>query len=238
MALPSSGPLSIGAIRTELGSGSGSLRTLSAAAGKSTPDSMSEFYGYSAYTPPSLQSWGTSQSGAGTQANPYVITRTSFTKNNPADALGGCGDYIADIQFEIISRQVFWNAGIFINQTNVPQRGYVTINTLNTNGQWLEGDQFSEIFWQNGITFGSGAVFETYFGQNSPTLLRNAWQNRMITLTNTTVGRQFSLQIKSRQIWREDGYGCEDWQLYYQSFYNNYDPSITNLTLSVWFEPI
>ena len=44
MALPSSGPLSIDDIRTELGSSSGSLRTLSAAAGKSTPDAISEFY--------------------------------------------------------------------------------------------------------------------------------------------------------------------------------------------------
>lgn len=48
MSLPSSGPLSINQIRTELGSGSYSLRTLSSAAGKSTPDAISEFYGYSA----------------------------------------------------------------------------------------------------------------------------------------------------------------------------------------------
>ena len=47
MALQSSGAISISQIRTELGSGSGSLRTLSAAAGKSTPDAMSEFYSYS-----------------------------------------------------------------------------------------------------------------------------------------------------------------------------------------------
>ena len=46
MALPSSGAISISQIRTELGSSSYSLRTLSAAAGKSTPDAMSEFYGY------------------------------------------------------------------------------------------------------------------------------------------------------------------------------------------------
>ena len=46
MALPSIGSLSISQIRTELGSGSGSLRTLSALAGFSTPDSISEFYGY------------------------------------------------------------------------------------------------------------------------------------------------------------------------------------------------
>ena len=47
MALQSSGAISISQIRTELGSGSGSLRTLSSLAGKSTPDAMSEFYGYS-----------------------------------------------------------------------------------------------------------------------------------------------------------------------------------------------
>ncbi|CAB4154009.1 hypothetical protein UFOVP638_47 [uncultured Caudovirales phage] len=46
MALPSSGTLSISQIRTELGSSSGSLRTLSGLAGKSTPDAISEFYGY------------------------------------------------------------------------------------------------------------------------------------------------------------------------------------------------
>lgn len=51
MPLPSSGALGIGAIRTELGSGSGSLRTLSSLAGKSTPDAISEFYGYSASDP-------------------------------------------------------------------------------------------------------------------------------------------------------------------------------------------
>lgn len=48
MALQSSGAISVGQIRTELGSASGSIRTLSAAAGKSTPDAMSEFYSYSA----------------------------------------------------------------------------------------------------------------------------------------------------------------------------------------------
>jgi hypothetical protein len=55
MALPSSGPLSISAIRNEEVNVGGlpstySLRTLSSQAGKSTPDSISEFYGYSAAT--------------------------------------------------------------------------------------------------------------------------------------------------------------------------------------------
>jgi hypothetical protein len=48
MTLQSSGAISISQIKTELNSSSNSLRDLSAAAGKSTPDSMSEFYGYSA----------------------------------------------------------------------------------------------------------------------------------------------------------------------------------------------
>jgi len=56
MALPSSGEISIGDIRTEIGSSSGSLRTLSSAAGKSTPDAMSEFYGYSHVTLTSFSS--------------------------------------------------------------------------------------------------------------------------------------------------------------------------------------
>jgi hypothetical protein len=62
MPLPTSGAISISQIRTELGTSSGSLRTLSSLAGKSTPDAMSEFYGYSnalpigidAYVPYSL----------------------------------------------------------------------------------------------------------------------------------------------------------------------------------------
>jgi len=56
MALQSSGQISIGDIRTEIGSSSGSLRTLSAAAGKSTPDAISEFYGYSHVTLTSFSS--------------------------------------------------------------------------------------------------------------------------------------------------------------------------------------
>jgi hypothetical protein len=47
MPLPPSGQISINQIRTELGTSSGSLRTLSSLAGFSTPDAMSEFYGYS-----------------------------------------------------------------------------------------------------------------------------------------------------------------------------------------------
>ena len=55
MALPGSGPLSIGEIRDEQVNYGGfsstfSLRQLSSNAGFTTPDSVSEFYGYSALT--------------------------------------------------------------------------------------------------------------------------------------------------------------------------------------------
>jgi len=55
MALPSSGPLSIGNIRDEQVNNGGfassySLRQLSSNAGKASPDAISEFYGYSAAT--------------------------------------------------------------------------------------------------------------------------------------------------------------------------------------------
>lgn len=52
MALQSSGAISINDIRVELGQAqaNSSLRSLSSIAGKSTPDAMSEFYGFSAST--------------------------------------------------------------------------------------------------------------------------------------------------------------------------------------------
>jgi hypothetical protein len=49
MALPGSGQLSFSAIATELGAGTPySLRNMSSTAGFSTPDNVSDFYGYSA----------------------------------------------------------------------------------------------------------------------------------------------------------------------------------------------
>jgi hypothetical protein len=68
MPLQSTGTIKISEIHNALSSGSYSLRTLSAAAGKSTPDAMSEFYGYSAVPVPYMkfESWNTSSySGSG-----------------------------------------------------------------------------------------------------------------------------------------------------------------------------
>ena len=95
MALQSSGAISVGQIRTELGSASGSIRTLSAAAGKSTPDAMSEFYGYSAGgiitsgLQLNLQTVGTSSyPGSGT-------TWTDLTVNGYNATMSGTVPYVA-----------------------------------------------------------------------------------------------------------------------------------------------
>ena len=50
MALAASGQISINDIRNEIGTSDGSLRALSSLAGKSTPDSLSEFYSYDAFS--------------------------------------------------------------------------------------------------------------------------------------------------------------------------------------------
>lgn len=52
MPLPSSGAISMSQIKAELSSASNSLRAYSLQVGFTTPDSMSEFYGYSPPTPP------------------------------------------------------------------------------------------------------------------------------------------------------------------------------------------
>lgn len=82
MALPSSGPLSIGDIRTELGSGSGSLRALSALASFSTPDAISEFYGYNAAIA-TVEVYNSSYDIYITSIAVNGVTVTGFTTVNP-----------------------------------------------------------------------------------------------------------------------------------------------------------
>ena len=74
MALQSSGAISMSQIGEELSNSSRSLRTLSAAASKSAPDSFSEFYSYSAYSP----SFNFNNISTST-ANAFVNTNTTTT---------------------------------------------------------------------------------------------------------------------------------------------------------------
>jgi hypothetical protein len=89
MALPTSGPISISQIKAELGSGSNSLRTLSAAAGKSTPDAMSEFYGYSPPATCTNTSFGFNRTNYNTACSNYnfgILTGVGMVGSTLADA--------------------------------------------------------------------------------------------------------------------------------------------------------
>lgn len=78
MALQSSGAISISQIQAEVG-GSYSLRALSAAAGKSTPDAMSEFYGYSSAVTVNINVYLPSNVGC---YNYYTFAATSSVNVN------------------------------------------------------------------------------------------------------------------------------------------------------------
>lgn len=85
MPLQGSGAISINQIRTELASGSYSLRTLSAAAGKSTPDAMSEFYGYSGFPSGLVAGYNSaSYSGSGSTWNDISGNARHMSLDNPS----------------------------------------------------------------------------------------------------------------------------------------------------------
>lgn len=93
MALQSSGAITINNIRNELGTSDGSLRNLSSTAGKSTPDSISEFYGYShapAYVTMSMPYGGGTYDGCGMSMDSYAY----FTgTGSGGQYVGPWGDY-------------------------------------------------------------------------------------------------------------------------------------------------
>lgn len=113
MALQTSGAISISQIKTELGISDNSLRALSSAAGKSTPDAMSEFYGYSAGPPAAYFSgdfYGTVNTGYeqgdtfvqygsfGVGANDYpfygyIYWRLNFDRCDYCDFYGSRSDF-------------------------------------------------------------------------------------------------------------------------------------------------
>jgi len=90
MPLPSSGAISISQIRAELGTSSGSLRTLSSLAGFSTPDAMSEFYSYSSESMNGVtggvmdayQSYGDWYCGCGENFTGYQTTAGRWLRGN------------------------------------------------------------------------------------------------------------------------------------------------------------
>lgn len=87
MALPGSGnSLSISQIKAELNSSSNSLHDLSVLAGFSTPDAISEFYGYSAaptLTPFDMAIMGSPDSNNACQEGPTFPTETFYADADP-----------------------------------------------------------------------------------------------------------------------------------------------------------
>ena len=104
MALPSSGTLSIGDIRTELGSSSGSLRTLSGLAGFSSPDAISEFYGYSALTAITLSEVGFNDTEQGCTEGATGETLSYYSNTDPV----AVNSYIYDSNREIFNGNNQW----------------------------------------------------------------------------------------------------------------------------------
>ena len=85
MPLQSSGAISINDIHNALSSSSYSLRTLSAAAGFSTPDAMSEFYGYSGFPSGLVAGYNSaSYSGSGSTWNDMSGNGRHMTLTNPS----------------------------------------------------------------------------------------------------------------------------------------------------------
>jgi hypothetical protein len=83
MALQGSGAISINDIRVELGQGqaNSSLRSLSNLAGKSTPDAMSEFYGFSSATEFSISEMGFPDAEQCCMEGPGVGTQAVYSSS-------------------------------------------------------------------------------------------------------------------------------------------------------------
>jgi len=104
MALPSSGSLSISAIKTELGSSSNSLRTLSGLAGFSTPDAISEFYGYSSLTAIALSDVGFNDTEQGCTEGSNSETASYYSTTDPV----AVNSYIYDNNRDIFNGNNQW----------------------------------------------------------------------------------------------------------------------------------
>ena len=162
MPLQSSGAISINQIRAELGSGSYSLRTLSAAAGKSTPDAMSEFYGYGAVSWPSglvaRYDAGSSSSYPGSGTTWYDLSGTGFhaTLTNPSWTSSGYFSSNSSTNFAVPG-----NTTIYSSDFTWCIRFQVTSNLDDwTSLWWSETGTKNLIFggWGLGRTSAGGAL--------------------------------------------------------------------------------
>jgi len=152
MALPSSGPLGINQIRTELGSGSGSLRTLSSLAGKSTPDAISEFYGYSSLPSGLLAGYkASSYPGSGTTWNDISGNGRHMTLVNPRWLSNGGGGYYFESRYDT-NFQIPGSASLYSNFGSGNEFTWVIRAQWFTSYQDLTGLFWSESTSKNFLT--------------------------------------------------------------------------------------
>ena len=146
MALQSSGAISFSQIKTELASSSNSLRALSAAAGFSTPDAVSEFYGYSSVAPPSVTTnsltgvgetymtlnGNVTSDGGGTitQRGFYFGTNSSSPTNNTKITLGGTTGGISTVRYGLSSGTTYYCWAFATNASGTTYGSRVQANTI------------------------------------------------------------------------------------------------------------
>ena len=123
MPLQNSGAISFSQIKTELTSSSNSLRALSAAAGFSSPDAVSEFYGFSSGSAPSVTTYAVQQvseyqfyvtgliSDDGglsiTEKGFYVGTNSASPTNNTKYSVGG-GTYFGNWIYNLSQNTTYY----------------------------------------------------------------------------------------------------------------------------------
>jgi hypothetical protein len=250
MALQTSGPISISQIKTELGSTSNSLRALSAAAGKSTPDAMSEFYGYASYTPPSYISGANSVSGTGTQSNPYVISKTSgytnysWVQTYQCDELYEGSWYAEEGFFDSFTGN---NVIKLRNNQSNAQRMWMTINTFDAS-PLCSAYNLVEIYWggvlinniNNSVFLNQSSNGETL----STTLLKNQVQNVRWDLPANNLNLDLNLHITARSFkdykdWLPGNCDGEGAPFIFDTFgCPQTQTAISNFTMTIWWEPL
>jgi hypothetical protein len=171
MPLPSSGPLSLNQIGVELQTTNYSLRAMSALAGKSSPDAVSEFYGYSPPSP-SYYQFG----------SPFMLFDFSYSA-----AYSNSGTSIADLSGN-------GNNGVFVTGTgkgspttvngysatapgtlllNNPDRntGQHSVRLVNT-AQFTGTQAHTMVAWVNYINHAGGVYAGIFSSDQNP----SGWQ--------------------------------------------------------------
>lgn len=213
MALQSSGAISVSQIKTELTSSSNSLRTLSAAAGFSTPDAMSEFYGYTSSLPPTVVTFAFDQIG-----------ETSIRCGGAVNSDGGAA---------ITERGFYF--GTSTNMTSNPKytvSGTVGYYTLNRTGLSPNTTYRCWAYATNasGTTYGAMVTATTYQVYN-PT-----WATMYTSSQGLFYGESVNGQVQAHEVWFEAFYRnpySGGWVQYFATTYYNFDT--TGLYKTLYF---